>query len=708
MIFDDNNLNLRAKTFVLESLNEQHLNQKVYENAVELCETIVSPDFPAAFIPIQNSSDCLDIVLVLPDLSSWYKLRPILRSYCGQSFSSFDGELIEPSYYTPPLEWISKQNNELILCEICLVRGEMHLAALRILNRLIVSYKRRPEVQTEIPLPISLLLRNFEDALLIGDKAKAFQVIETIQREFKLDRMNLKFMEIQMFARFGEWSNIVKHADLTDIANARKTPLILNYILTALRKTHLDKHADTDVQLDHYKQHVRTYTKNMFSIASIDEITPENASLVALEALVLGNEFTQFTELDKILPNDSALRNRLDVYFEPHQVVREAKTPKQDAVNALSKLVKIDSKNALRSFRTSFGKLGEADREALLDVISFFDELADIQDDGSAIPDGWDEWFEWLSKPNYHDYADHARAGAEQWEALSKSLAREIAPNIYNSITTAIDNTATRARIIECLPFIVKWLMANEELFPDNALIEVYSGLVTLLALHGSIGSTDILGSAQILVLAIITSGVDVSTYKQLLEDLDVIVGEGIGVSQVYWLLDLVEMLYEHPTSDNEVRNSFFHKVGGKITSIYRRLSEGQRQTVDILFDELGVNKPVVDSVVSTDRTDCWSKLENKKIGIYTLTETAGKRAAQMIEKIVPTVNVTVNSHHAGSDQLRALSENADFFVISWLSAKHAATDFIRQHRSAENIIYAQGKGASSIIRSLESALFNV
>ena len=708
MIFDDYKLNESAKTYVLESLNEQRLSHKVYENAVELCETIVSPDFPAAFIPIQNSSDCLDIVLVLPDLSSWYKLRPILRSYCGQSFSSFDGELIEPSYYTPPLEWISKQNNELILCEICLVRGEMHLAALRILNRLIVSYKLRPEVQTEIPLPISFLLRNFEDALLIGDKAKAIKVIETIQREFKLDRMNLKFMEIQMFARFGEWSNIVKHADLTDIANARKTPLILNYILTALRKTHLDKHADTDVQLIHYKQHVRTYTKNMFSIASIDEISPENASLVALEALVLGNEFTRFSELDKILPNDSALRNSLDAYFEAHQVVKEAKTPKQDAVNALSKLVKIDSKNALRYFKTSFEKLGEADREALLDVISLFDELDDIQDDSLAIPGGWDEWFELLNKPDYHEYADHARAGAEQWEALSKSLAREIAPNIYSSITAAIDNTDTRARIIECLPFIVKWLMSNEELFPEHALIEVYSGLLTLLALHDPIGSTDILGSAQILVLAIITSGVDVSTYKQLLEDLDVIVGEGIGISQVYWLLDLVEMLYEHPTSDNEIRNSFFHKVGGKITSVYRRLSEGQRQTVDILFDELGVNKPVVDSVISTNGTDCWSKLENKKIGIYTLTDNAGKRAAQMIKKIVPTVNVTVNSHHTGSDQLRALSENADFFVVSWLSAKHAATDFIRQHRSAENIIYAQGKGASSIIRSLESALINV
>jgi len=705
LIFDDNKLNLYAKKLTVDSLKKKQLDQYVYDNAVDLCETIALTDFPGAFIPIQNSSDCLDIVLVLPDLSSWYKLRPILKSYCGQSFSSFDGELTGPTFQSRILEWISKQNKGLIFCEISLIRGEMHLAALRILNRLVDSYQRRPRLEAEIPLPISFLLRNFEDALLIGDKAKASKIIETIQREFKLDRMNLKFMEIQMFARFGEWLNIAHHADLTDIANARKTPLILNYILTALRKVHLDKQADSDAQLGQYLQYVRKYTKNMFSSASIDEISPDNAGLVALEALVLGNEFTQFSELNKLLSHESAFRKPLEIYFEPKQTENEVRSSKQDALDALSKLAKIDSKNTLRSFKASFDKLGEADRETLIDVISFFDELEDLKDDGLMIPESWDEWFELLDKPQYDEYADHARAGAVQWEVLSKSLAREITPKIYHTISIAIDNAPTRTRIVESLPFIVKWLMANEEFFPERIMLDVYSGLLTLVALQDPTSSMEVLGSSQILVLAMISSGVDGSTYKQLLEDLDNIVGEGVGVSQVYWLLDLVEMLYEYPTSDEGIRNGFFHKVGGKITPIYRRLSEGQKQAVDILFDELGVNKPAIESAISSEKTNYWSKLDNKKIGIYTLTTTAGKRAAQLIKNLVPSAEVVVNSQHGGSDQLKALAENSDYFIISWLSAKHAATDFIRQHRSAEKIVYAQGKGASSIIRSLENVL---
>jgi hypothetical protein len=51
------------------------------------------------------------------------------------------------------------------------------------------------------------------------------------------------------------------------------------------------------------------------------------------------------------------------------------------------------------------------------------------------------------------------------------------------------------------------------------------------------------------------------------------------------------------------------------------------------------------------------------------------------------------------------LAENADLFVIAWLSAKHAATDFIREHRAQRPLLYAQGRGFSSILRAIEEFL---
>jgi len=51
------------------------------------------------------------------------------------------------------------------------------------------------------------------------------------------------------------------------------------------------------------------------------------------------------------------------------------------------------------------------------------------------------------------------------------------------------------------------------------------------------------------------------------------------------------------------------------------------------------------------------------------------------------------------------LAENADLFVLTSLSAKHAATDFIRDHRSKLPLLYAQGRGFSSILRAVEDHL---
>ncbi len=52
--------------------------------------------------------------------------------------------------------------------------------------------------------------------------------------------------------------------------------------------------------------------------------------------------------------------------------------------------------------------------------------------------------------------------------------------------------------------------------------------------------------------------------------------------------------------------------------------------------------------------------------------------------------------------KLRALATNSDLFVIAWAAAKHAATDFIREHRGDRPLTYAEGKGVTSLLRAVE------
>ena len=86
------------------------------------------------------------------------------------------------------------------------------------------------------------------------------------------------------------------------------------------------------------------------------------------------------------------------------------------------------------------------------------------------------------------------------------------------------------------------------------------------------------------------------------------------------------------------------------------------------------------------------------RIAIYSLTESSSRQAKAALEEISPSVTVDINADHGGSTRLRALAENSDLFVMAWLSAKHAASDFIRDHRGAKPLLYSRGKGFSSML----------
>jgi hypothetical protein len=72
------------------------------------------------------------------------------------------------------------------------------------------------------------------------------------------------------------------------------------------------------------------------------------------------------------------------------------------------------------------------------------------------------------------------------------------------------------------------------------------------------------------------------------------------------------------------------------------------------------------------------------------------------LETAVPGVRVKLNHDHVGTVPLAALARNADLFVIVANSAKHAATDFIREKRGGQPLIYAAGRGAASVVRAIE------
>jgi hypothetical protein len=81
--------------------------------------------------------------------------------------------------------------------------------------------------------------------------------------------------------------------------------------------------------------------------------------------------------------------------------------------------------------------------------------------------------------------------------------------------------------------------------------------------------------------------------------------------------------------------------------------------------------------------------------------ESAARRAAETLRRLVPTIRVETTADHSGNDRLADLSRGADVFVLVTAAAKHAATDFIEDHRHGPTVL-VNSKGASAILRGLQ------
>ena len=92
-------------------------------------------------------------------------------------------------------------------------------------------------------------------------------------------------------------------------------------------------------------------------------------------------------------------------------------------------------------------------------------------------------------------------------------------------------------------------------------------------------------------------------------------------------------------------------------------------------------------------------------VALYSLMEQAAERAARILRRRHPGLEVVVLTDHVASDRLRSIARTADLVVIVDRAAKHAATEALRATRGSRRTHYAAGKGATSLIEAVEAGL---
>jgi hypothetical protein len=222
----------------------------------------------------------------------------------------------------------------------------------------------------------------------------------------------------------------------------------------------------------------------------------------------------------------------------------------------------------------------------------------------------------------------------------------------------------------------------------------------------GSRRSNADLDSAAILVRGLLGVGLSAAAYAALLDDCLALAGDGAGKRTVYWLLDAAEEAMLNPTPDNTKRLSFWHAIHSRLAPLQASLSAGQHVAWRTLSLVLGISTPDAELSGLAADPKFEDRLAGRTIGIYTLTESAGRQASQAIIDLVPSARVSTSADLVGSAALKSLAQHSDIFIMATASAKHAATGFIQQSRPRDKpLLFAAGRGFTSIIRALEEFL---
>ena len=201
--------------------------------------------------------------------------------------------------------------------------------------------------------------------------------------------------------------------------------------------------------------------------------------------------------------------------------------------------------------------------------------------------------------------------------------------------------------------------------------------------------------------------GLDESEYASLISDLEDLLGTQLSIFTLSWALDLVELLAVHACPDSERRLRLVLRVIDEARRFTHRLSPSDVLLTKQLCEDYDIDCPVeITTGESIEAVGAGEALSGKKVAIYTLMESAGQRAADLLKRLCPTARVELNGDHECTKRLINLARTADLFVFAWKSSKHQAFYCIKDNRDISSpVIQAEGKGTSSILRAvLENA----
>jgi hypothetical protein len=295
---------------------------------------------------------------------------------------------------------------------------------------------------------------------------------------------------------------------------------------------------------------------------------------------------------------------------------------------------------------------------------------------------------------------------AETWSVDSLGEPGSI-QKFVDALEQAVSTRNGRKLVSYGLPHILQSLQ-NDPRFPRRDWLKVYRDLALQIPYFEYLDSSD-LNVYQDLAAIVLRGKISGQVYNDIIDGAEILWEGQESPEHIDWLLDFAELLALAPTRDENARlrivattaeavAKFYNHVCGPQVGLFRKLCR------DIGHPEIGENAVAAhgDSDHEQESRDpLCEMLCGATLGIYTLTESAGRRARDFLQSHCSEVTIHLRSDKKGSADLHQAAESADYFLVVTRSATHAATGVIEQHVHSERLIRPRGKGESSMIRDI-------
>lgn len=588
---------------------------------------------------------------------------------------------------------------------------------------------KRPRSQFDAPRTTIEVLDDLGHAIGAQDRRTAFACLRELETSAHLDQSNLAFLRIRVYSGIGDTHAIFTDQDLEHVLQLRRPIGITRLLQTAVYERYLmtaDYSGDSAALLEaagRIPSHLRTLATGApirtrpavvvefmlailrrASTSTLERLANEAQSVApsladslrllvapAVEATTATTpEVTEHTTLPPARPEDEIHRLIAEGEFAAAVEAGLAETPSPILAALLLACIR-DLEVPRLAVKVAAFVDASGLREVSSDDVVVRADLKWLQ--GFLNPQrnlGWLGWFDALEAHNLSD------------TAIDFSITSEWAPLDHSTLAsrlTALDDDAL-ARLGD---HGGAFMAAHSSLFAgaDGAALceRVLAGFAV--SERNSVG---VRVQTVALLEYLATSGPKASVLTSSLEWTEVIVESATSAVTASWTVDVLQAATTSPHAlALAAKTRLFYRALELLRPVKSSLSLADIEGLRVVAEELAAGLPEDFEVQNSDADPAapFRHLRDAVVVLYSLTETATTRSAQILRRLVPGIDVRTTSEHDGSQQLAALSANADVFVMVAASAKHAATNFIKEHRGGRPIIQVNSRGSSAILREL-------